>query len=463
MARVGENLRPLSARQRQIVTAISSRRNVYAIGGKGSGKSTGTAYAAGMLSYYWAPNSNGLAFAPTWQQVKDLILERWQAVAPRGLYELCTSGTKETGPHIKVFHPREGKPPATSIIYLRTGEAPKRVEGLSVGWAWGEEIQDCEELWDLAGDRIRDANCPHLVRFGAGLPEQGWLEDVFEGIPDGVYDPETDSEWITCTTWDNQENLPPGFIEQRRRDLTPEEFRNRVEGKFVSSEDSVYPTFERRVHVQPCPSDPALKLYGGVDFNNRPMTCAWLHRPGGEWRIVGEVAKPGTTEEHAGRLVDWCEERSFTVLVSTAGAPAKRRPDPRRVVLVPDASGSSRQHATGKSDHEILRQAGFELDAPKANPPIKDRDNAVLRALKDAAGAAHLFVDPSCRAIIEAFSKLRQTGRERSPYSHLTDCVGYVLHRFAPVVTAPPMPAPVSVPRPSGAPAFRRPGKVYPL
>lgn len=452
MSHVGAHIHPLSERQRQIVTAISSRRNVYVVGGKGSGKSTGTAYGAAMLAYHWAPESAGLAFAPTWQQVKDLILERWQALAPRGLYEICTSGTKDIGPHIKVYHPREGAPSAVTLIYLRSGEAPKRVEGLTVGWAWGEEIQDCEELWDLAGDRIRDSGCPRLVRFGAGLPEQGWLEEVYDGIPDGRVDPETDSEWVACSTYDNEAYLPEGHIEKRRADLTDEEFNNRILGLFVSSADAVYPTWNRRVHVRPCPPDPALRLYGGVDFNNKPMSCVWLQRPGGEWRAVGEILRPGTTEEHAARMVAWCEERKF---------PHKNR---ERVILVPDASGSARQHATGKSDHEILRQAGFELDAPRANPAVKDRDNAVLRALKSAKGTVGLYVDPSCRGVIEAFGKLRNTGRERSPYSHPLDALGYPIARFSPVLEVPPV-APVSVPRPPVGSLFRRPGKTreYPL
>lgn len=417
---VGQLLRPLTEKQREIVDTIWIRRNVYVIGGKGSGKSIGTAYAAAMLAYHWAPQSDGLAFAPTWQQVKDLIIQKWIEVAPQGLYEICTAGDKKRGPHIKVFHGK-GFRKRVTVIYLRSGEAPKRVEGLSVGWAWGEEIQDCEELWDLAGDRIRDQNCPRLVRFGAGLPEQGWLEDIYEALPDGKYDPDTDTAWVHCTTYDNEQYLPPGFIASRVAQLTAQEVRNRVDGLFVSSSDAVYPTFDRRIHVRPAVYDPSLLLYGGVDFNNKPMSAVWLQRFKREWRAVGEVIEPGTTFEHADRLADWCTDRKINFK------------DPHKVVLVPDASGSSMQHA-GKSDHQILQQKGFHLDGPAANPHIKDRDNAVLRALM-SGGAPHLFVDPSCSKLITAISKLRRTGRSnpRNPYSHPTDCLGYVIHRFAPV------------------------------
>lgn len=418
---VGALLQPLTPKQRNIVDTIWIRRNVYVIGGKGSGKSTGTAYGAAMMAYHWAPESDGLAFAPTWQQVKDLIIERWCAVAPAGLYELCTAGTKDKGPHIKVIHPQPGRRPKYTTIYLRSGEAPKRVEGLSVGWAWGEEIQDCEELWDLAGDRIRDQHCPHLVRFGAGLPEQGWLEDVHEAIADGKYDPDTDTEWVHCSTYDNEVYLPQGFIASRMATLTEEEVRNRIDGLFVSSSDAVYPTFDRRIAVRPCVYEPMLPLYIGVDFNNAPMSAVMVQRASREWRVVGEVIKPGTTFEHADRLVDWCRDKHINYK------------DPRHCLVVPDASGSSMQHS-GKSDHQILQLSGFVLDGPAANPFIKDRDNAVLRAIF-SGGAPHLFVDPSCDKLITAMSKLRKTGRSnpRNPYSHPTDCLGYVIHRYAPV------------------------------
>jgi hypothetical protein len=452
LVRLGAQLSPLTDLQRDIVDTICETEgvaNVYVIGGKGAGKSIGTAYAAAWLAYCKAPESDGLAFAPTWQQVKDLIIQKWIEVAPLGCYELCTSGDKKRGPHIKVFHPQaKGKRPKTTVIYLRSGEAPKRVEGLSVGWAWGEEIQDCEELWDLVGDRIRDKNCPRLVRFGAGLPEQGWLEDVFEALPDGRYDPETGTRWVQCSAYDNEQYLPGGFIASRVATLTAEEKRNRVDGLFVSSSDAIYSTFDRRLNVRPCPPDPARDLYLGVDFNNNPMSAAFLQRVGPEWRVVGEVAKRGTTEEHAARLVEWCVERHFRVPL---------------VKVVPDASGSSKQHATGKSDHEMLRQAGFELCGPKANPPIKDRDNAVLKAIR-RGGTPYLFVDPSCHQLITAIAKLRNTGRERSPYTHITDCLGYVLHRFDPVIEQGPYPAPLSVSKHAAAASpFRRPGKAYPI
>src|SRR5690606_21612893 len=113
---------------------------------------------------------------------------------------------------------------------------------------------------------------------------------------------------------------------------------------------------------------------------------------------------------------------------------------------------------SGVSDHEYLRRAGFTLNAPSNNPLIKDRDNAVLGRLQNAKGERRLFFDPSARQTIESFASLLHKGRSRSPWSHLCDCVGYVIHRLAPVKVPLLRPDPVSVPR-------RRVGKsrIYPI
>jgi hypothetical protein len=441
---IGARLGPLTEYQRNAVQAVTRHRNAYLIGGKGSGKSTAAAYSAAYLAYRLCPGLPGLAYAPTWQQVKDLTLRSWREVAPEGLYEIKSSGDKDTGPHISVLVPRPGRPPLRSVVYLRSGEAPKRVEGLSVAWSWGEEIQDCEELWDLSGDRIRRSDAPHRVRFGCGLPEQGWLEEVYEALADGRHDAETDSVWLRARTSDNATYLPPGYVEERRRSLTAEEARARLDGLFVSSADAVYSLFDRRTHVRSCPVDPSLPLVVGVDFNNRPMSAAMLQRHGPEWWVVGDIVEPGTTQEHAQRIVAWCAAR---------GVPLSR------VTVVPDASGKSLQHGGG-SDHGLLRAAGLSLSVPASNPPIKDRDNAVLRLLAPAAGAPLLWLDPSCVKTIEAMSKLRHTGRDRSPYSHPADALGYPLHRYAPAAAPPPAPSPVSAPRPSSSsPWASRPGR----
>lgn len=48
-------------------------------------------------------------------------------------------------------------------------------------------------------------------------------------------------------------------------------------------------------------------------------------------------------------------------------------------IIYPDASGSKRTTNASRSDIQILRDNGYTINAPKMNPPVRDRINAVNR------------------------------------------------------------------------------------
>ena len=53
----------------------------------------------------------------------------------------------------------------------------------------------------------------------------------------------------------------------------------------------------------------------------------------------------------------------------------------KTMILYPDASGGNESANAPLSSIEILKQAGFRIDAPEANPPVRDRINSVNRML----------------------------------------------------------------------------------
>jgi hypothetical protein len=380
------------------------------------GKSVACAYAGWMLATKWERGLDGLFFAPTSGQLQRTLLKAWEeTVARPGSYLVTRSGSN---PRIEIPLPG-GR---VSTIYLLSGEehAAARLEGLNLAWACGDELQDVEKgVWDRVIGRVRHKSAKLPRRFGAGLPESGtWLED------DLVTEPAPGVKWVQGQTADNP-HLNPGYLENLRRTLPLNLFRSRGLGLFSTPSGTVYPLFSREKHVKPCPYQPALQLRIGQDFNNDPMSSVLLQDVGPETWVVGELVEAGTTGEHAAKLAAWCEARGIQRVGGRFPA--------SRVVIVPDASGSSRQHATGTSDHAILQAAGFTLDGPLANPLVKDRDNAVLARLETADGVCRLFFDPSCRKTIAAFSGLKHKGRDRSEHSHPVDAAGYVVHRHHPL------------------------------
>ena len=111
----------------------------------------------------------------------------------------------------------------------------------------------------------------------------------------------------------------------------------------------------------------------------------------------------------------------------------------RQFIIYPDASGAARNTA-GKSDHQIIRQAGYRIKASKKNPFVKDRVNCVNGILRPVAGTPRMFIDPSCVETIKCFRN--QIWKENSDppepdkehgFDHMMDAVGYKVWNLFPL------------------------------
>jgi hypothetical protein len=401
-------------KQQEALRAIYENKDTLLVMAWGVGKSVALATAGWLAATSWEPGLDGCFFAPTLGQLQRTIVKAFtDTVARPGAYRLIASGTN---PRIEIPIPG-GR---TSTIYLISGEehAAARIEGLNLAWVAGDELQDISRgVWERVAGRARLKAAKRLRRFGGGLPESGtWLEDVL------VIDPQPDLVWVRGKSEDNPHNNDD-YVPNLLRTLPPNLFRSRALGEFAPPSGLVHPSFSRDKHVKPCSYTPGFQLIIGQDFNNSPMASVLMQDVGGETRVIGEIVEPGTTQDQAARLVKWCQDRKVN------------HRDPTQCVVVPDASGSARNHA-GTSDHGLLKAAGFVLDGPAANPAIRDRDNAVLARLETADGVRRLALDPSCKKTIAALAGLKHKGRDRSEHSHPVDALGYPIHRYHPIVSS---------------------------
>jgi hypothetical protein len=397
-------------RQLELISKIYHLGNVWAIGAKRSGKSTAIVEAIRACAFEWEPEVNGIIAAPTFGQLERNFLENWRELVPSDRYREVND---PKNPHILCFL-GEGK---TVKIYKASGQYPKHIEGLTVGWCAFTELQDGEAFWNTVKARVSDQRAKRLRRFGDGLPEEGWLVRELDGDGKGVY------HRVTFTVKDNAQNLHPSYIDDMRRDFTPREALMYLEGKFVGAADAVYPYFRRSVHAAaPISFLPGTKVLIGLDFNlsqQSAVLCQW-HQ--GSLYVFDEIMKPGTVQDQAKRL----EEK----LTKEYRLPHK---DQAKVLLIPDASGRSRQHALGPSSFAVLEAAGFHLRAGAANPDVEDRDLSVNVLLENAKGQHRLFIDPRrCPRTIESLAGLRNDKREGSEYGHACDALGYVVWQVAP-------------------------------
>lgn len=409
--------------QREFVTNVYQNDHCLFRAGWGTGKSLAIAWCAFLNIYDWEPGLDGAFLGPTFGELERTLLKAWEAVVPKGYYHIV----RGADPHIKCYGwADEGTEGADrpAIIYLyscATEKDEKRIEGANLAFAAFDEGQDCTEssVQRLLG-RLRLKQANRLRLFGGALSESGtWVHQEHLKVEQSIW------KQTIGSAYDNQENLNPQYIPNLRRVLSPRLARSRIDNVFTPQEGQVYPEFKPDVHVsyEPIALRPWLPFYVGQDFNNAPMaTAIYQYDPDLDHGFfVGEIVEPNTTPLAARAVAQWFADRGIDWR------------DHRRVVVFPDASGKALNQIVPTNNHEIFRDEGFYVDALLANPPIETRDNSVSCRLLTGDGKHHLTIDSSCVNLIESFQKLRHKGRKTSPYSHVIDAAGYVIHRLHPI------------------------------
>ena len=111
-----------------------------------------------------------------------------------------------------------------------------------------------------------------------------------------------------------------------------------------------------------------------------------------------------------------------------------------QIRIYPDASGDSRRSVNAsQTDIELLRQAGFAVSVNAANPPVKDRVNAMNAMFCNAEGERRYRVNPDmCPSYVEALEQ-QPWGKNGEPdkttgHDHINDAAGYFIVRDYPLI-----------------------------
>ena len=189
-----------------------------------------------------------------------------------------------------------------------------------------------------------------------------------------------DYELMTGKTSDNY-HLPPDYADTLRATYPPAMVKAYLEGEFVNmAGNTVYDGFDRinsntDLTIKDFPESQMLLI--GMDFN-----------VGRESAVVGMRASDNEKRLY---IVD-----EFHNLIDTpAMINAIRARYPHRAITVyPDASGGSRKSVdASKSDIKLLRMAGFRINAPRRNPPIRERVLSTNTMFLNGQGERSMFVN----------------------------------------------------------------------
>lgn len=277
------------------------------------------------------------------------------------------------------------------LVIARTLDNPSRIIAYEVA------DSNVDELDVLATDKARDAWNKILGRNRQKKPD-GALNTVgVTTTPEGfrfVYErwkknPADGYRLIKASTMSNAANLPDGYIDSLRASYPANLLAAYLDGEFVNlTAGSVYAEFDRALNRAPLgegirTSEP---LHIGMDFNVGRMAAVVFVLRDGDPVAVDEL----------------------TGLLDTPAmiAAIKQRYVGHAIYVYPDASGGGRRsNNASESDIALLRAAKFNVLAPSANPPVKDRVLAMNHMIH-SEGKRRLRVNvDNCPSFVEGLEK----------------------------------------------------------
>ena len=213
--------------------------------------------------------------------------------------------------------------------------------------------------------------------------------------------------------------VPEDEIERAKATMDEPTFKTEFLADFVSTGNRAAYNFDRKVHVKQA-DELTEDIWFGMDMNVDYMTaCLGCSYSDGTIHYFHEIRLSNSNTDEMAR-----EMKKI--------APG--------ITVYPDATGSARSTTSNRSDHQILRDHGFNVISRKANPPIIDRLNALNRMLLDANGKVRMTIDPSCQHLIK---DLEQVQRSRDgkieklkdiSLSHALDACSYYIALRHPIV-----------------------------
>ena len=296
-----------------------------------------------------------------------------------------------------------------SIVALRGADNEDSLRGVSLASLVIDEAAYVKQTaWEMVlRPALSDQGGPAwFITTPAGL---NWFHDLWEQAQE-------QPDWGTFSyTTVQGGNVAAEEIEAARRTLDERTFRQEYLASFETLSGRVYPDFSDD-NISEDIKDRGGEIYWGTDFNVSIMAGVLGSRVGDTLHIWDEVSvNQSNTDEVCAML-------------------KQRFPD-RKVVAYPDPTGSARKTSSaGRTDHDIIRRAGFGCVSPKAPWAVKDKINATNWMIRTSDGHMKLFVHPRCKHTIKALKNVTyKQGAEdyvidKSPgIEHWTDGLGYLI------------------------------------
>lgn len=376
------------------------------VGGFGSGKTDGliTRMVIRKLMY---PSCDFAFYEPTWDLVRMIAWARFE----EKLTLLGIPYRLKKNPDNLIEIEGHGR------IIFRSMEVPQRIIGYEVAESGVDELDtlkrdDAAYVWRQILARNRQKKPDRMPNQAAVATTPEGFRFVYEAWE---ADPQPGYEIIRAPTYSNP-YLPDGYIESLRSIYPANLLDAYIEGRFVNlTTGTVYTGFDRKRNGTNIVQESDEPLFIGMDFNVGNMSAVIHVKRDSKPIAVSEITKAYDTP-------DICKV-------------IRSRHPSNPIYVYPDASGGSRRsNDAAVSDLRILREAGFNVMAPKKNPPVRDRVNAMNAAF---ANGYQVNID-RCPMYVRCLEQQAYNNNgepdKAQGLDHLPDGGGYFIHYEFPLV-----------------------------
>ena len=378
------------------------------VAGYGAGK-TFIGCVAQCLDFWKYPGINQAYFAPSYPQIRDIYyVTAEQVAAACGLRVEIREANKEV-------HYYSGRTYRGTVI-CRSMQLPQTIVGFKVGNALVDEIDVMDTnkaslAWNKIIGRLRWEDAPNRVSVTTTPEGYKFIYQRF------IMDKTDNYGIIQASTYDNEANLPDGYIESLADTYNPELRAAYLNGQFVNLfSGTVYRSYERKRCASRETIQPKEMLRIGVDFNVTNGSGVVYVTRGNVWHAVDELTGIYDTPE----------------LIATI----KQKYPEHQIRIYPDASGGSRKTVDASiSDISLLQSAGFAVYANKSNPLVKDRVIAANVAFDKGLVKVNELLCPEYSRCLEQLAyDANGAPDKKSNLDHLPDAGTYPIAFEMPVV-----------------------------
>lgn len=398
------------------------------VAGFGSGKTW--VGCAGICKHVWEwPGIDSGYFAPTYAQIKDIFFPTIEEVAADwGLRVRIKESDKEVD-----FY--SGKRYRSTTI-CRSMEKPQTIVGFKIGHALVDELDvlakaKAQHAWRKIIARMRYKVAGLRNGVDVATTPEGFKFVHQQFVKQLREKPELRDRYgmVQASTYDNEANLPEDYIDSLLGDYPEQLIAAYLRGQFVNlTSGTIYTAFCRKLNASQETVQPGEPIFVGMDFNVGKMAAVVHVKRLGLPHAVDEIINGYDTPD----MIRQLKERFWLY------ADGQYRPT-RQIRIYPDASGDSRKSVrASETDIALLKQAGFIVSAPAANPPVKDRINSMNAMFCNAKGERRYRVNADrCPTYAESLEQQVWADNGEPDKSqdndHPNDAGGYFIHKEYPI------------------------------